>query len=589
VIEDRNDADDEARIARGADAIGHQFEAYQQQFRTITRRAPCRHRQRDWRGMQRDAVERLDLYERVVRSTVAQVREIMGDHVGRKSLWARMKRTYSHTIADRADVELGETFFNSVTRRIFGTVGVDPRIEFVGPDFERIRPEGDRPIFTTYPRRSSTEALITEILTHRPYPVAGQQVHFDARRIADQIEAHRQASWGAQAIEAAEVLDPVFYRNKGAYIVGRLLGGGRIMPLLIALVSDEERIVVDAVLHTENEASIVFSFTRSCFHVDVDSPRAVIQFLRSIIPVKPVAELYIALGYAKHGKAELYRDLVQHLERSSDKFDIAPGETGMVMLVFTLPSYDVVFKIIRDRFGFPKTTTRRHVLERYELVFKHDRAGRLVDTQEFEHLTFPRDRFSDALLAELRAEAAESVSIDGEHVAVQHLYTERRVTPLDLYLRQALPAAARDALMDYGQAIKDLAATNIFPGDLLLKNFGVTRHGRVIFYDYDELRLLTDCSFRRMPEARNDDEEMAAEPWFYVGPHDLFPEEFSRYMGLYGELGAFFFQVHGDLLTTEFWTRMQALHHAGEIVDIFAYPSARRLRTTGDGASPPSP
>jgi isocitrate dehydrogenase kinase/phosphatase len=261
-----------------------------------------------------------------------------------------------------------------------------------------------------------------------------------------------------------------------------------------------------------------------------------------------------------------------------------------VMLVFTLPSYDVVFKVIRDRFGYPKTITRRHVLERYELVFKHDRAGRLVDTQEFEHLTFPRDRFSDALLAELLEEAADSVTIEDDQVAIKHLYTERRVTPLNLYLRKAPPAAARDALTDYGQAIKDLAATNIFPGDLLLKNFGVTRHGRVIFYDYDELRLLTDCNFRRMPQARNDDEEMAAEPWFYVGPHDMFPEEFSRFMGLYGELGDFFFQAHGDLLTTEFWTRMQALHHAGEVIDIFAYRHARRLHTT-DGASrlPPPP
>jgi isocitrate dehydrogenase kinase/phosphatase len=582
---ERSDSDDESRVARGAEAIHGRFDAYQHEFRAITRQAPSRYERREWRGVQRDALERLNLYEHVVRRTVAEIREIMGDEVVRKSLWARMKRTYSHGIADRPDVELGETFFNSVTRRIFATVGVDSRIEFVGPDFERIRPDHGPPIFTTYYPRGTTEELVSEILTNRPCRVANQDITFDARQIAEQIETHRQAVWGAQAIEAVEVLDPVFYRNKGAYVVGRILGGGRIMPLLIALVSEGPRIVVDAVLLTEDEASIVFSFTRSCFHVDVDGPRAVIAFLRSIIPVKPVAELYIALGYAKHGKAELYRALVQHLERSNDKFDIAPGEAGMVMLVFTLPSHDVVFKVIRDRFGYPKTTTRRHVLERYELVFRHDRAGRLVDTQEFEHLTFPRDRFSDALLAELREEAADSVTVEGDRVAIKHLYTERRVTPLNLYLRQATPQAARDALIDYGQAIKDLAASNIFPGDLLLKNFGVTRHGRVIFYDYDELRLLTDCNFRRMPQARNDDEEMAAEPWFYVGPHDMFPEEFSRYMGLYGELGDFFFQMHGDLLTTEFWTGMQALHHAGEVVDVFAYPQARRLHTP-DGASP---
>jgi isocitrate dehydrogenase kinase/phosphatase len=577
---------DESRGASAAEVIRRRFDAYHREFRAITRRAPARHEQRDWRGVQADALERLDLYEHVVRRTVAETRETLGGLVEHKSIWAVMKRAYSAGIAARPDLELAQTFFNSVTRRIFATVGVDPGIEFVGLDFEGARPADSPSISTAYPRRTTIEALITEILTARR--VANQTIHFDAGRIAAHIEARRGAVWGAQAITAIEMLDPVFYRNKGAYLMGRIVGGDQTMPLLIALVSEARRVIVDAVLLTEDEASIVFSFTRSCFHVDVESPRAVIQFLRSLMRVKPVAELYAALGYAKHGKAELYRDLVQHLQRSTDQFHIAPGEAGMVMLVFTLPSYDTVFKVIRDRFAYPKTTTRRHVLERYQLVFKHDRAGRLVDAQEFEHLTFPRDRFSDALVAELRAEASESVTIDGDRVAIKHLYTERRLTPLNLYLRQAAPAAVRDVLIDYGQAIKDLAATNIFPGDLLLKNFGVTRHGRVIFYDYDELCLLTDCNFRRLPQARTDDEEMAAEPWFYVGPHDLFPEEFSRFMGLYADLGDFFFQVHGDLLTTEFWTRMQALHQAGEVVDIFAYPQAHRLGP-GDGASRPAP
>jgi isocitrate dehydrogenase kinase/phosphatase len=245
------------------------------------------------------------------------------------------------------------------------------------------------------------------------------------------------------------------------------------------------------------------------------------------------------------------------------------------MLVFTLPSYEFVFKVIRDTFAYPKMTSRRHVMDRYELVFKHDRAGRLVDAQEFESLALPRARFSETLLAELGAAAAGSVDLEGEHLVIKHVYVERRVTPLNLYLRATDGAAARDAVLDFGQSIKDMAATNIFPGDLLLKNFGVTRHGRVIFYDYDELRLLTECTFRRMPAPRDDDEEMAAEPWFGVGPHDMFPEEFIRFMGLHGELREVFLEAHGDLLTPEFWRRMQAEHEAGAVVDIFPYPESR--------------
>jgi isocitrate dehydrogenase kinase/phosphatase len=301
------------------------------------------------------------------------------------------------------------------------------------------------------------------------------------------------------------------------------------------------------------------------------------------MPAKRVAELYTSLGYNKHGKAELYRDLMRHLRQSSDQFEVAPGDRGMVMAVFTLPSYDIVFKVIRDEFDYPKMTNRHQVMRRYDLVFKHDRAGRLVDAQEYEDLAFPRHRFSEALLADLGQSAPSTVIIDGDRVVIRHLYAERRVRPLNLYLREAEAADACAAVIDFGYAIKDMAATNIFPGDILLKNFGVTRHGRVIFYDYDEIGMLVDYRFRIMPEPRTPEEEMAAEPWFGVAPGDVFPEEFLRFMGLHGEHQEVFVETHGDLLTVDFWTRMQALHCSGQIVDIFPYQQYRRLPATGRG------
>ncbi len=569
----------EGAARRGAAEIRDGFEQHQRVFGEITRRAALRQEQRDWRGMQQDSVERLELYGREVGQTVSDVVRELGHDLENRECWARMKAMYWELVTERLDSELAQTFFNSVTRRVFGTVGVDPRIEYVGADFEGAGTRHDAAVYATYLQRGSTEALVREILATRPLTVAYQDVARDARLIACEIESQRRAVWGTEPIEAIEVLHPVFYRNKGAYLVGRVRApGGRPMPLVIALVNENHRMVADAALLTEDDASIVFSFTRSAFHLDVPGPRGVIDFLKSIMPAKRVAELYIALGYYKHGKAELYRDLVGHLERSTDSFEIAPGERGMVMVVFTLPSYDVVFKVIRDSFAPPKTVTRRQVIERYQLVFKHDRAGRLVDAQEFEHLALPRHRFSPPLLAELQGEAGRSVVLDSERVVIKHLYAERRVTPLNLYLGQADEGSTREAVLDYGRAIRDMAATNIFPGDLLLKNFGVTRHGRVIFYDYDELCLLTDCSFREMPKARNLDEEMAAEPWFYVGPNDMFPEEFITFIGLYGSSQQAFTQAHGELLTAEFWTRMQGLHRAGEVVDIFPYHPSRRLR-----------
>ena len=566
---------------QGADAIHRAFDAYQREFRRITRRARSRFEGQDWRGLQQDARARLDLYPPVITGVVADVSRILGGHAQDRSLWTQMRAAYSQAIAGRTDFELAETFFNSATRRIFDTVGVDPKIEYVDSDFDAPPPAPDERVYRRYVLRGSVAALVRDILADYAYPIPYRSLDLDAQRVADVIEAQRRAAWGTRAIEAIEILRPVFYRNKGAYLIGRVVGGNRLMPLALALLHTDGGIVADAALLTEDEVSIVFSFTHSYFHVDVERPHDTIHFLKSLMPLKRVAELYIALGYNKHGKTELYRDLLRHLARSTDKFDIAPGDRGMVMVVFTLPSYDVVFKVIRDRIPYPKTTTRPDVLRKYQLVFNHDRAGRLADAQEFEHLAFARDRFSEPLLAELQQTAAESVSMADGRVVIKHLYTQRRMTPLNLYLRDADVAAAHDAALEYGQAIKDLAATNIFPGDLLLKNFGVTRHGRVAFYDYDELCALSDCNFRDMPRARDLDEELAAEPWFYVGDGDLFPEEFLTFMGLRGKVREAFLEAHADLLSPDFWRRMQARHGAGEVMDIFPYRRDRRLHAKG--------
>jgi isocitrate dehydrogenase kinase/phosphatase len=562
--------------SRGAAVVERAYEAYLREFRDITRRAAERHERREWQGIQQDARDRLDLHGTFVTRAILELREELGPQAASRPAWTEAKRAYVEAVGARADYELAQTFFNSVTRRLFSTVGVDAAVEFADVEYDRPRRPSARPGFTSHPPGESTAALVTRLLGN--LRVANQPICFDAAVIADAIDRHRAAAWGGRPIEGVDLLDPVFYRNKGAYLIGRIRGGGRLLPLVIALVTEGARVVIDAVLLSEDDASIVFSFTRSYFHVDVDAPHDAITFLKSIMPAKRVAELYIALGYDRHGKAEFFRDLSRHLSASTDRFEFADGDRGMVMVVFTLPSYDVVFKVIRDRFAHPKQTTRRQVLERYELVFRHDRAGRLVDAQKFEHLAFPRHRFGEALLAELRDEAADTVTIDGDRVVIRHLYVERRVRPLNLYLREAEPGAGRAAVLDFGQTIKDLAATNIFPGDVLLKNFGVTRHGRIIFYDYDELAPLTDCNFRRMPEARTPEEEMAAEPWFYVGPHDMFPEEFLPFIGLHGELRETFLKAHGDLFDADFWNRMQALHRAGEIVDIFPYQERHRLR-----------
>ena len=554
------------------------FLDYRGNFTAITRRAPQRFESRDWHAAQSDAVERLDLYAAVIDATIRRLNEeVLIDHSRDISVWRAIRIQYEKLISTRHDLELAETFFNSVSRRMFTTIGVNQSLEFLASDFDGVGTPDDPPFCRTYQYQGDMNGLMRQILLDYSHSLPYQDLDEDAGLAAKEIIQHLQAQGLHQTVGRLEILQPVFYRNKGAYIVGRIRAGLQVKPLVIALRHPSSGIQVDAVLLTDDEVSIVFSFTRSYFHVEVENPHKMINFLKTIMPIKRIAELYISIGFNKHGKTELYRELMSQLERTQDRFVTARGEKGMVMVVFTMPSFDMVFKVIRDRFDEPKTTSREAVKNKYRLVFRHDRAGRLVDAQEFEYLTFSIQRFSPELLVELQQTAGENVLIQDDQVVIRHLYTERRMTPLDLFVREGPEDAVKEAVLDYGQSIKDLAATDIFPGDILLKNFGVTRHGRVVFYDYDELIPVTECKFRRFPKAQSMDDEMQSEPWFYVDRNDIFPEEFETFLGLNEPYRSAFVQTHGDLFGIEFWRRMQKIHKNGEIIDIFPYKQSKRF------------
>ncbi|HEY1330913.1 MAG TPA: bifunctional isocitrate dehydrogenase kinase/phosphatase [Actinomycetota bacterium] len=567
-----------SRLAnQAAQSIVDGFDAYGDGFRTITRRARLRFEQRDWEGAVADAAERLDLYGRIIDVVERDVRRTLGDRVGDRQVWPGIKAVVSSLITGRDDWELAETFFNSVTRRIFATVGVDPDIEFVASDFEPPPGLSESPVVRTYEGADGPVRLMAAVLRDDWFDAPFDNLDRDAELAGARIRDHLAGAGVAVRGVRAEVVTAPFFRRKGAYLVGRLLDGERSVPFALALLHGEDGIVVDAVLAGETDLSVLFSFTRSHFHVEVGPPHELIRMLKLLMPVKRVAELYIAIGYHKHGKTELYRDLLTHLATTGDRFEPSPGTPGMVMVVFALPGFDVVFKVIRDAFPPVKPVTRQGVMQNYRLVFRHDRAGRLVEAQEFEHLQFDRDRFSHAVLDELGREAAQTVAMTDRHVVIHHAYVERRVTPLDLVVREAGPRRRRAAAVDFGQAVKDLAATGIFPGELLPKNFGLTRHGRVVCYDYDELSLLTDFCFRARPEATNDDDELVDEGWFGAGPRDVFPEEFATFLGLPPDLRDVLQDRHAELFDPQFWTQVQHRVRSGEIVDIYPYAPARRL------------
>jgi isocitrate dehydrogenase kinase/phosphatase len=548
------------------------FADYNADFRAITQRARQRFEERDWRGSQRDAVERIELYDKYVEGTMELMRHRLGDDVHERALWSAIKRRFDEIIDPLPDGEFTKTFFSSVTRKTFGTVGVDPAIEFVALDLDPLASTHTHVETRRYPVRGDIELLAEELLADFRFRTPYRNFERSVKMVSDEIKARLVSNPPEQrSIESIEVIKEVFYQMTRAYLVGRVNGRGWTAPLVVALRNLESGVVVDAIMLEQGPVSILFSFTRSYFHVDLAHVGEVVKFLKTMLPLKRVSELFTVLGRAKQGKTERYRELFKHLQLSDDQFVLAPGERGLVMICFTLPSFDVVFKLIRDKFPYQKNILREDVLSKYELVFKHDRAGRLVDAQEFKLIKFPKARFSAELLAEFGREAARTVHVEGDELVIDHMYVERRMTPLNLYLREAPREHAEKTVLDYGQAIRDLAVTNIFPGDLLLKNFGVTRHGRVIFYDYDELCLVTECRFREIPQSQHDEDEMRADAWFYVAENDVFPETFINFLGFDPHLRQVFLDAHGEILTAEWWRGIQARLREGELLEVLPY------------------
>ena len=565
---------DKELIAECSQIIYDGFIRYNNYFHRITRRARTRFEQRDWKGHQNDIVDRVDLYEKSVRRIVLALRRTLGPQLTDKNLWHDIRGYFANRLNQVPDNDFIKTFFNSTTRRIFGTEGHDPELEFIssGPtdDLQLIMSLNIR----RYPYWVSLQRIFETILDDFSFRVPYDDINLNATKISKKIKTYTNEKFSKDVEYLRfEFIDSFFYQAARAYLVGKLIHSEGESPIIIAFKNENRGISVDAVFLEEKEISLIFGYTRSYYFADPNSVIGTVHFLKSMLPKKPIDELYTVLGRLRQGKTERHRIFTEHLSKTKDKFVHADGEVGLVMIVFTLPSYNLVFKVIRDTFGAPKTISREDVISKYKLVSKHDRAGRLIDTQEFLNLKFPINRFSKELSKELIKNASISVRKENDNLILKRVYVERRVRPLNLYINEYSFEEAARAIIDYGEAIKDLAKTNIFPGDLLLKNFGVTQHNRIIFYDYDEVSLVTDCNFRDIPESNSIEDEMQADTWYYVGEHDIFPEEFIRFLSMNDELKAEFMKYHKDLLTSKYWRRIKNQHLKGQALLVIPYTS----------------
>lgn len=560
------------------------FEKHYRLFRQASQQAKRYFEESDWKTAQIAARDRISFYDKRVMECVQVLEDEYDQEDLSDEVWREVKLHYIGMLTDHKQPELAETFFNSVCCNILHRTYFHNDFIFVRPavSTEYIEPVEGTPTYRTYyPDRDGMHYTLKRIVTNFqlkcPYADLDRDIGF--------VEERLNAVFGTHAREAnyqVQVLASLFYRNKGAYIVGKGINGGRVFPFVIPILHNRKGdLVLDTIIFDPVLITVLFSFTRAYFLVDMEVPSAYVHFLRSLMPYKPRSEIYTVLGLQKLGKALFYRDFLHHLRHSSDNFESAPGIRGLVMVVFALPSFPYVFKVIKDHFPAPKETTRELVKEKYLLVKNHDRVGRMADTLEYSNVAFPRGRFSEELLADLKNVAPSIVEEEADRIIIKHLYIERRMTPLNIWLTEAEARGDEEALehgvKEYGNAIKELVGANIFPGDMLYKNFGVTKHGRVVFYDYDEIEYITDCNFRAIPEARNEEDEMSAEPWYPIAKNDVFPEQLSTFLLGNPKVKQIFMKYHADLLTPEFWENRKKRIMQGYVEDVFPYPQELRF------------
>lgn len=554
------------------------FDNYILAFNALSRLAPLNFKERNWNELQQNHIKRLRLYKDHLKIIIAKCDGILNEKKTERDLWKEIKTGYGDVVSHRPDGELAESFFNAVFRKTYPGKYIDEELMFVhsGMNKESVVPSPS--LFYNYPGNWDLNRIFEKILEDFDFGVGYYQKEKDIELLVNGVKEIILSRYTTSSETTIQVLKTVFYRNKAAYLIGRIYIGEKWMPFLIPFVHNKKGVFADTLIFNPDIMSGIFSYTRSYFMAEIDVPAQVVYFLNSVIKNKRPHELYNAIGFNKHGKTAFYRDFLAHLSRSDDKFVLAPGIKGMVMTVFTLPSYNIVFKLIKDHFDPPKNMTRQQVREKYKLVSLHDRVGRMADTHEFEFFHLPLKRIHPALLYELKNACNSLLEIKGETLIIKHLYTERRLEPLNLFLEKCSLEDALHVVEEYGNSILQLAQANIFPGDMMTKNFGVTRQKRVIFYDYDEIEFLVDMNFRKKPVPETYEQIYSARPWYDIASNDVFPEDFKRFMIGRQDVREYFFNIHEKLFDPEYWNQIRERIVRGEFLHAFPYPEHMRFR-----------
>ena len=477
---------------------------YVQQFNSITGTADERFRNQLWMKQQLAVKQRLDALSELHHKLTDEIALQNFSDIDQKLLYDHLQ--HIHLPVQQAGG------FHALVSEVWRTLGW----------MEYEIPEPDEDDFSAILAKVSGCAndMLRSIFQQLPWSSAIHNLAGLTKRIAEHIESK------LGALESISYYSHIFYRNQHAYLMAVAHNPKQSSAFILPFIQTPHGITCDAVIMGEQDMIQVFSFSRSYFQVVCEHPFQLINFLNHWMPAKSKAQLFINLGYADWGKHLLLRDLLIHRNSTHEMFDFAPGIRGLVMIVFTLPKSNLVLKVIRDTPKPPKENTKEDVITKYNLVATSDRAGRVADAQRYARIDLPAEFFSTELLTELLNQAPSSCQRRGDVIILSDIYLERKLIPMNIYITQQ-PEIADKIILDYGRAIEEMASTNLFPGDLLIKNFGISQEQRVIFYDYDEVCRVTECEFLSLP--KNWEEEGVVQN-MVVYPHQVFPEEFPKFL-----------------------------------------------------------
>jgi isocitrate dehydrogenase kinase/phosphatase len=562
---------------RLANLILKGFTVHYTSFQTLTSQAQIYFAAAKWQEIQRISSERISFYDNRVNECIEQLKKHIDDSEINTELWLDIKGYYTELLSFHPQADLAETFFNSVFCRLFHRKYFNNDFIFVNSTQMAPSVPMEEEYKSFFPIVEGLKPTIKEIVAQFDFQTPFIDLDRDIKHILKAFITQVPNINHSIHLMRFDILKAAFYRNKAAYIVGRIVSKQGVQPFIIPILHKKDRgLFIDAVLTDSTQMRVVFGFARAYFMVNTRSPSGIVNFLNQLMPNRTPAELYNAIGFHKHGKSEFYREFLNHLAHSNESFEVAAGTPGMVMEVFTHPTFPFVFKVIRDKFGDGKPFGKRTVLARYQLVKKHDKVGRMADTIEFSNVAFPVSRFPEKLLERLKKSIGQSLEFDNDLLIIKHLYIERRMTPLNLFLKDATDDDKRHVMAEYGQALKEMIAVNIFPGDMLLKNFGVTKHKRVIFYDYDEVQYLTEMNFRDMPKS---DHGLDYPETYSIAPQDVFIEQLTTFVTTDPYIKQLLIADHPELNKPEFWRIQQQKIIDGIMTDIYPYPESLRFAT----------